>query len=430
MTRASDFYEAIKSNVVIAVGPRVAPRLSWRNGLIPTIDNVELLRSLLRSRGLKTRKLLRDFSPATPFERSDGNWESVLESGLAVPRTSQARVAAFDVFILPSAESVATRAKAWVYWKGVLTWAISAESLHSILPMTRASLKLLLWDFLTLGCSSSTLKGVLDSIQARHRYFDLESPVRGSCSYARLQRCFSRFQGRQLPLKFPIHRSLVVRFLEADFHHLLDFRNCMAASVATICCLRPGEGARLQACDVFFDYDVTSGRPGYEGTAAINVMSRKNDQGRKGHHPRIGCSRSRALDLVHQLRLYMQTAGIMPSDQCTKRARPHARCRHCLPLFPATTREPGHGIVLLQRPPSTSCFSNMILKALRFVGVDASAYSGVCARRGGISTAIEAGVPEVVLWMQSGHAQERSARTYIRLNDPALLFRTWEAFQL
>jgi hypothetical protein len=39
----------------------------------------------------------------------------------------------------------------------------------------------------------------------------------------------------------------------------------------------------------------------------------------------------------------------------------------------------------------------MILKALRFVGVDASAYSGVCARRGSISTAIEAGVPEVVL---------------------------------
>ena len=72
----------------------------------------------------------------------------------------------------------------------------------------------------------------------------------------------------------------------------------------------------------------------------------------------------------------------------------------------------------------------MIAAAIRCVGVDASAFSGVCARRGGISTAIEAGVPEAILWLQSGHAQDRSARSYIRLTDPSLLYRTWEAFDL
>ena len=125
----------------------------------------------------------------------------------------------------------------------------------------------------------------------------------GACSYSRLTRCLLRFQGRQRPLKYPIHRSLVARFLRHEVKSLLDYRNCLAAAVATICCLRPGEGARLQACDVFFDYDVASGREGYQGTAAINVMCRKKDQSRRGHHPRIGRSHDDALDAVAQLRM-------------------------------------------------------------------------------------------------------------------------------
>ena len=64
--------------------------------------------------------------------------------------------------------------------------------------------------------------------------------------------------------------------------------------------------------------------------------------------------------------------------------------------------------------------------------MNAEGFSGVCARRGGITTAIEAGVPEHVLWMQSGHAQDRAARQYVVLNatNQELLFRTFEAFGL
>jgi hypothetical protein len=75
-------------------------------------------------------------------------------------------------------------------------------------------------------------------------------------------------------------------------------------------------------------------------------------------------------------------------------------------------------------------FSSWIVAALGYIGVDTAAFTGVSARRGGLTTAIEAGVPEVVLWMQSGHAQSRSARRYITLNNPALLYETWDAFGL
>ena len=49
---------------------------------------------------------------------------------------------------------------------------------------------------------------------------------------------------------------------------------------------------------------------------------------------------------------------------------------------------------------------------------------------GGLSTVIEASVPEHILWMQSGHAQDKAARVYVTLNSPVLLFKTWEAFDL
>ena len=72
----------------------------------------------------------------------------------------------------------------------------------------------------------------------------------------------------------------------------------------------------------------------------------------------------------------------------------------------------------------------MILKALKHAGANFRDYSGVCARRGCISTATEAKVPEVILWLQSGHAQTRSSRAYIKLAKPDLLFATWAAVNL
>ena len=72
----------------------------------------------------------------------------------------------------------------------------------------------------------------------------------------------------------------------------------------------------------------------------------------------------------------------------------------------------------------------MVVRGLGHVGYDTSLFSGISARRGGLSTAIEAGVPEHILWMQSGHAQDLAACRYVQLGSPALLYRTWEAFNL
>ena len=93
---------------------------------------------------------------------------------------------------------------------------------------------------------------------------------------------------------------------------MVVLRNRLAAVVATLACqcLRSGEEAALQVWEVWFDYDVRAGGRYKSGTLALNVMFRRNDQQRKGHHPRLGRSVDPALDVVHQLRTYMRVAGL------------------------------------------------------------------------------------------------------------------------
>ena len=159
-------------------------------------------------------------------------------------------------------------------------------------------------------------------------------------------------------------------------------------------------------------------------------MCRKNDQNRKGHHPRIGRAMDPALDVVSIVVAYCRRLGILVQAGCTKKARPHARCPDCFPLFPLFTRVKGGSHAVAKCPPSASAFSGMILSGLELAGADKSEFSGVSARRGCITTATEAGVPEEVLWLQSGHAGGSSSRRYVNLSDPALLFQTWAAFRL
>jgi len=122
----------------------------------------------------------------------------------------------------------------------------------------------------------------LDGIQARHRQFGFQSPLVGPLAYSRLIQSLSRFQGTQRSLKLPISAGLVRQVLEVSCTSPAEERDCLALATATVAGIRPVEGSRLQACDVFFNLD----GPAYIGTAALNVMNRKQDQIRRGHSPR------------------------------------------------------------------------------------------------------------------------------------------------
>ena len=126
----------------------------------------------------------------------------------------------------------------------------------------------------------------------------------------------------------------------------------------------------------------------------------------------------------------MSLARLAVHPACRKRKAPAARCLRCPPHFPRISN--GTGIVPVVT--SVSCSPQMASKAVTRIGVVAGAaperFSGVSARKGGLSTAIEAGVEEIILYLQSGHGPPRAARAYMHIRDQHRLLEVFEAFGL
>jgi hypothetical protein len=76
-------------------------------------------------------------------------------------------------------------------------------------------------------------------------------------------------------------------------------------------------------------------------------------------------------------------------------------------LFPLTKCAQGGVTVITDRLCSRQQASDWIRWAVSQAGGDSTRFSGISARKGGISTAIEAGVDEAILYLQSGHGQAR-----------------------
>ena len=174
----------------------------------------------------------------------------------------------------------------------------------------------------------------------------------------------------------------------------------LMVALATICCLRVSELVALQVCDLWFDFHTGYGIPGFHGTAAVHVGRRKNDMERKGHHPALG------------------------------QAFSAARCPHCPPLFSRLDNGPAGTHTASLSALFTQMVGDSLRRMMALCGTNVRHFSGISARKGGLSTAITAGVTEEILFLQSGHGQARAARNYIHLQDPARLFDTFRAFGL
>lgn len=424
-----------------------AARASWnRQTQIPTLAHVGLVKDYARRVGLALGEWLYDDRREAELEQCDGNWRPVMgelaASAQQAVSSIQSSAAAFRLHVRVMERSHKTRSKYHTHRLSVLTWAIwrGPDRLQGLLPMSERDLEAFLWDALTFQATLPVLQNAVNAILAWHRNVGLRPPLSEHGAYSRLMHCLARFQGSPRRLVLPISARLVRTLLERsydDLHRLAGVAPCpgddrlgrwrdrLAAAFATIICARCSEVAQLQSCDLWLGFDQDWDQR-LRGAAAVNIKVRKNDQLRKGHYPRVGVSADPAHDVVRHLVSFMRVAGTTPRGGCQKRRFPQARCPLCPPLFPRSRR----GTLDLTRPPDPGEISKMIVRGLRTVGADSVAYSGISARKGGLSTAIEANVPEHVLWMQSGHAQDKAARRYVQLGSPALLYDTWRAFRL
>jgi hypothetical protein len=98
---------------------------------------------------------------------------------------------AFNLVIAPLGSARATRVKAWRNWRTCLTWALARNAMGQLLPMPTATLRAMLWDFITMGATHATLKSIVDAVLSRHREAHLPSPVSGNLAYQRLTGCLA-----------------------------------------------------------------------------------------------------------------------------------------------------------------------------------------------------------------------------------------------
>ena len=146
--------------------------------------------------------------------------------------------------------------------------------------------------------------------------------------------------------------------------------------------------------------------------------------------PGIGVSRDPVLDLVAQLRFWMEGMGLSIQPSCIKRARPAARCPACPPLFSKTIKGPGGLMVAIYEQCSRQLVSQCFKDAVAAAGADSGRFWGISARKRGISTAVEDDVGKDILFLQSGHGPARAVRAYQHLRDPRRLLETFYAFEL
>ena len=420
---------AFRSSVINQLGAGFGNRATWSlSGGMPFLTNLADLADAPPFDGVDTSAILLNHSAPTALEQSNGLWApAMLHLAKEPPRSILGLAAAFDQHVWPSRSQPGTRSKHWDNWAVVVTWAIAWGALLLILPMPTYLLKAITWELLCMGTPRSVITAIWAAIQNRHRIAGLHPPIYGFGEFSAWTRCLSSLLGRPSALRFPIHRSLVVLLLRLRPASLRDNRDRLMVALATICCLRVSELVALQVCDLWFDFHTGYGIPGFHGTAAVHVGRRKNDVERKGHHPALGRASDPTLDLVHQLLAWLALNHLAVSPLCTKQAFSAARCPHCPPLFSRLDNGPAGTHKASLRPLSTQMVGDSLRRMMAICGANVRHFSGISARKGGLSTAITAGVTEEILFLQSGHGQARAARNYIHLQDPARLFDTFRA---
>ena len=393
---------------------------------MPRIDNVHILQTMVPG---SSRVSLFQMPPAvTAFEQRDLSNIPVVMPHVAASSAEQ--TAFFRSEILPMEHARSSRRKLWSSWKVVLTWALAYDEFHSLLPMSLATLQAMSTHLIAFNSSAAQVKEVWNSIIARHRAAGLISPLAAPGAYARMYRTVAKLTGTQQRIKVPVTADILKSVLDLAYNTMVDERDRLAVAVAVVCAMRPAEIRQLQVCDLRFDADVAvSNHVFYKGTLSINISSCKQDQARKGHHPRVGKAKQPKYDIVARLKEHIRVAGLAQSISCTKSANPSARCPYCPPLFPATIQCAGRTMCTSTAPP-TGWFTQAMQKCITQIGLGKIHFSGKSARKGGISSALDEGVPEALLYLQSGHSLPTSGRTYMQISRIRLLYAMWESFQL
>ena len=428
---AKEYRAAVRGAVIEVLPVEVAQGIQWSKSYYPAVTDVGPLKELTVANLSRVPARIRDIifkdeRAVTEFERGDGLVPAVRRQGEErASLFSPAELAAiFDLQIAPAELQVSSRKGYWNSWRQVITFGLAHEIMHKILPMSITELKAFTLELLMSGDSANSIKNAWSAIEHRHRMAGLDPPLAPPLAFKRLFKAVASIKGTPGRLQFPIGAHHLRRFLSLVGLSRLELRSVLSTSLGTVGCCRVEEVANMQVCDLLWALDAAY-HDSLIGGLAIRIYRRKQDTGRFGLYIRIPAG-----ELVAWLRRYVAAMCLRTSNDCTKRANPGARCPVCDPVFPRTvvgrTGE-AHNCVGPLKPMSRQQVSGAVKTAIALLGVDARHYSGISMRRGGITAAVQAGVSEPILYLQSGHGTATAGRRYVDPIDPRILYTTGRA---
>jgi hypothetical protein len=368
-------------------------------------------------------------SRKTVMEQCDGIMPAVdFKAGKSASSNNLLRLdsaaALFRKEVLTSALAQGSRKRYNQLWKGFVTFGIAHGALSQIMPATKEIVHAWVMELMMLGATPSLIRSSLAAVQSRHTDHGYAQPLGERLEFKRLMKAVGSLQGTPRRQIMPLPRRLLRRLMRLKNLTPAQDRNVLVTVLGTQLCCRVGELKRLQLCDFLPNFDLAF-HPRYRGSAAFRIRKRKQDQLRRGLYPRLLPGSRTSLCTISRLQQMLRSRGAEVSARCSKAVAPAAKCRHCQALFVSQRVVAG-----VQQRMSRQQISGAVKSSLRLLGIDSPAVSGMSMRRGGISAAIHARVPEPVLFLQSGHGAGIAARAYMVPQDPRVLFETARALRL
>lgn len=262
------------------------------------------------------------------------------------------------------------------------------------------------------------------SIEDRHRTYGYVPPLNEPGAFRRGIKALSSLRGAPPKLIFPLGRRHIRALLNLVGLTWTERRNVLLVVTGTVMCSRVSEPAALRICNVYPGVDGPYDSQ-YQGGIGLQIVKRKNDIKRRGLMTRLPPG-----PFAQRLLRWMRDEHLAPHPQCTRISAPGSRCRYCPPLFPKTAR-PRQGTARVREgirlAVTRQNVTSAVKSCIRMLGGDSRPFSGKSMRLGGLSMAINARVPEPILYLQSGHGKAKAARGYMVPDDPQLLYETGRA---
>lgn len=403
--------------------------IHWRAGSVPSTDPEIFFSLLCDSVGERHAHIITARArPITQFERS----------GLLQPPRSLASsmtdffARAWDTQILPAAQVPRTRSSYDGPWAAFVVFAVADFREFELLPASRTLLQAFAAYLLSFRLRPNTIRRYLQAIRDRH--------VRGGFRHAvptsevtTWMRAIHRQGGRPPASIGTFSAGHLRKMLLLPTRVPLDVETqqaILATCLATAIACRPSELVNIDVCDILFQYFQDP-----PGTAAVRIWGGKTDVQRKGHFPRLGRPVDPRCDLVAILRKWCRRHHLAVSPLCSKRSLPGRACSACGPLFRYIRSPLDAGVSASAARWSTARFTHAVRCAVSAIGLDPRLFEARSCRSSGISIAVEHGVPDFLIALQSGHAVPRAGpgcamHGYIRIPAGQAVFRYWDSLQL